>query len=118
MLHPPASPDVPLYASEPPPAAGGGGRLRRSEADPWVQIPPGHVTNGGTPLTAWLVSMTSGRTPALVWNTTDTVDPDGSVQIRADFTGPAGATGATQPLAVVVDRNASGAATVRSVRAR
>ncbi|MCX5589448.1 hypothetical protein OHA32_40005, partial [Streptomyces erythrochromogenes] len=84
---------------------------RRSEADPWVQIPPGHVTNGGTPLTAWPVSMTSGRTPALVWNTTDTVDPDGSVQIKADFTGPAGATGATQPLAVVVDRNASGAAT-------
>ncbi|MFD8886804.1 DNRLRE domain-containing protein [Streptomyces erythrochromogenes] len=84
---------------------------RRSEADPWVQIPPGHVTNGGTPLTAWPVSMTSGRTPALVWNTTDTVDPDGSVQIKADFTGPASATGATQPLAVVVDRNASGAAT-------
>ncbi|MEU9236117.1 DNRLRE domain-containing protein [Streptomyces subrutilus] len=84
---------------------------RRSEADPWVQIPAGHVTNGGTPVTAWPVTMTGGKSPSLVWNTTDTVNPDGSVEIKADFTGPGGATGSTQPLAVVVDRNASGAAT-------
>ncbi|MFD7257929.1 DNRLRE domain-containing protein [Streptomyces sp. NPDC059874] len=82
---------------------------RRSEADAWVTIPAGHVTSGGTPLTAWPVGMTDGKNSALVWNVTDTVDPDGSVQIKADFTGPGG-TGATQPLTVVVDRNASGAA--------
>ncbi|MGW1767905.1 RHS repeat-associated core domain-containing protein, partial [Streptomyces sp. NPDC002073] len=45
------------------------------------------------------------------WNATDTVNPDGTVQIKADFTGPNSATGATQPLTVIVDRNASGAAT-------
>ncbi|MFE0647145.1 DNRLRE domain-containing protein [Streptomyces sp. NPDC059534] len=84
---------------------------RRSEADPWAQIPAGQVTSGGTALTAWPVPMTGGRNSALVWNATDTVDPDGTVQIKADFTGPNAATGSTLPLTVVVDRNASGAAT-------
>ncbi|KJY18988.1 hypothetical protein VR46_44480, partial [Streptomyces sp. NRRL S-444] len=82
---------------------------RRSEADAWTQIPPGHVTTGGTPLTAWPVPLTGGKTAPLVWNATDTVDPDGSVQIKADFTGPNAATGATEALTAVVDRNASGA---------
>ncbi|MFE0645603.1 DNRLRE domain-containing protein [Streptomyces sp. NPDC058877] len=83
---------------------------RRSEADPWVQIPAGDVTSGGTPLTTWPVAMSGGKSPSLVWNATDTVNPDGTVQIKADFTGPNSATGATQPLSVIVDRNASGAA--------
>ncbi|MFF9322858.1 RHS repeat-associated core domain-containing protein [Streptomyces sp. NPDC014735] len=82
---------------------------RRSEADPWVQIPASQVTSGGTALTAWPAPMTGGRNTPLVWNATDTVDPDGTVQIKADFTGPGG-TGATEPLSVIVDRNASGAA--------
>ncbi|WP_436995085.1 DNRLRE domain-containing protein [Streptomyces sp. enrichment culture] len=84
---------------------------RRSEADDWTRIPAGDVTSGGNPLTAWPVAMASGRSPVLVWNAADTVDPDGSVQIKADFTGPGGASGATEPLTVVVDRNATGAAT-------
>ncbi|MFG3410450.1 RHS repeat-associated core domain-containing protein [Streptomyces sp. NPDC048142] len=83
---------------------------RRSEADPWVKIPATDVTSGGTPLTAWPVPMTGGKNAPLVWNTTSTVDPDGSVQIKADFTGPNSASGSTEPLTVVVDRNASGAA--------
>ncbi|MFK4214150.1 RHS repeat-associated core domain-containing protein, partial [Streptomyces sp. NPDC030920] len=82
---------------------------RRSEADPWVKIPAGQVTSGGTALTAWPVPMTGGRNAPLVWNATDTVDPDGTVQIKADFTGTGGS-GATEALSVVVDRNASGAA--------
>ncbi|WP_237527769.1 RHS repeat-associated core domain-containing protein [Streptomyces sp. SID2119] len=84
---------------------------RRSEADPWVRIPAGQVTSGGTALTGWPVPMTGGKNAPLVWNATDTVDPDGSVQLKADFTGPSSATGATEPLTVIVDRNASGAAT-------
>ncbi len=83
---------------------------RRSEADPWVTIPAGHVTSGGTALPAWPVPMVNGRNAPLVWNATDTVNPDGTIQIKADFTGPNSATGSTQPLSVVVDRNASGAA--------
>jgi RHS repeat-associated protein len=84
---------------------------RRSEADAWVQIPAGQVTSGGTALTAWPVAMTGGKNAPLVWNATDTVDPDGSVRIRADFTGPNSAAGSSTPLTVIVDRNASGAAT-------
>ncbi|MFB7686233.1 polymorphic toxin-type HINT domain-containing protein [Streptomyces sp. NPDC056140] len=83
---------------------------RRSEADAWVTIPAGQVSSGGTPLTTWPVPLSGGRNSPLVWNATDTVDPDGTIRIKADFTGPNSATGSTQPLAVVVDRNASGAA--------
>ncbi|WP_435863881.1 RHS repeat-associated core domain-containing protein [Streptomyces microflavus] len=82
---------------------------RRSEADPWVKIPATDVTSGGTPLSAWPVPMTGGKNAPLVWNTTSTVDPDGSVQLKADFTGPNSATGSTEPLTVVVDRNGDGA---------
>ncbi|MGW1268799.1 DNRLRE domain-containing protein [Streptomyces sp. NPDC002491] len=82
---------------------------RRSEADAWMVIPAGDVTSGGTPLTAWPVPMTGGKNTPLVWNTTDTVNPDGTVQIKADFTGPGGS-GTTRPLTVVVDRGACGAA--------
>lgn len=91
---------------------------RRSEADPWTQIPAGQVTSGGTPLTAWPVAMAGGKNAGLVWNATDTVDPDGSVQIKADFTGPNSASGSTQPLNVVVDRSASGALPPLWVRVR
>ncbi|MCQ1576110.1 DNRLRE domain-containing protein [Streptomyces parvus] len=84
---------------------------RRSEADPWVRVPTAHVTSGGTPLSAWPVPLTGGRNAPLVWNATSTVDPDGAVQIKADFTGPGSASGATEPLGVVVDRAAEGAAT-------
>ncbi|ELS56626.1 DNRLRE domain-containing protein [Streptomyces viridochromogenes] len=83
---------------------------RRSEADGWVRIPVGDVTSGGTPLTAWPVPLTNGKNAQLVWNAAGTVDPDGSVQIKADFTGPNSASGSTEPLTVVVDRNADGAA--------
>ncbi|MFG3590485.1 DNRLRE domain-containing protein [Streptomyces sp. NPDC047990] len=83
---------------------------RRSDADNWAKIPAADVTSGGTALTAWPAPLANGKNAALVWNTTDTVDPDGSIQIKADFTGPNSASGATQPLAVVVDRNADGAA--------
>ncbi|PVE11909.1 DNRLRE domain-containing protein [Streptomyces scopuliridis] len=84
---------------------------RRSEADPWQRIPVADVTSGGQPLTAWPVPLVNGRNAALAWNAAGTVDPDGSVQIKADFTGPNSAAGSTEPLTVVVDRNADGAAT-------
>ncbi|OKH96442.1 sugar-binding protein [Streptomyces uncialis] len=83
---------------------------RRSEADPWTAIPAGDVTAAGTPLTGWPVPLVAGRNAPLVWNTTSTVDPDGTVQLKADFTGPGAATSSTAPLTVVVDRDADGAA--------
>ncbi|MEV5578762.1 DNRLRE domain-containing protein [Streptomyces parvus] len=84
---------------------------RRSEADPWVRLPVGDVTSGGSALTAWPVPLTNGRNAPLVWNATSTVDPDGTIQLKADFTGPNGATSSTVPLTAVIDRNADGAAT-------
>ncbi|MFH8702061.1 DNRLRE domain-containing protein, partial [Streptomyces chartreusis] len=83
---------------------------RRSEADAWVSIPPGDVTSGGTALSGWPVALTGGKNAPLVWNATSTVSPDGTVQIKADFTGPNSASSSTVPLTVVVDRNADGAA--------
>ncbi|MDO0911852.1 DNRLRE domain-containing protein [Streptomyces sp. DT2A-34] len=84
---------------------------RRSEADNWVKIPVGDVTSDGNALAAWPVPLAAnGTNSPLVWNATDTVDPDGTVQIKADFTGPNNASGSTQALTVVIDRNAEGAA--------
>ncbi|MER7108159.1 DNRLRE domain-containing protein [Streptomyces sp. NPDC000229] len=83
---------------------------RRSEADAWTVIPAGDVTAGGTALTAWPVPLVNGKNAPLVWNATDTVDPDGTVEIKADFAGPDSASNSTVPLTVIVDRNADGAA--------
>ncbi|MFI7239024.1 DNRLRE domain-containing protein [Streptomyces cyaneofuscatus] len=84
---------------------------RRSAADAWVKIPPANVTSGGTALTAWPVPLTGGKNAPLVWNATATVPTSGSVQIKADFTGPNSVTGSTTPLSVIIDRDGDGAAT-------
>ena len=83
---------------------------RRSETDAWAVIPPANVTNGGAVLSGWPVALVSGKNSPLVWSATDTVNPDGTVQVKADFTGPNSAAGASDPVTVVVDRNADGAA--------
>lgn len=72
------------------------------------------VLKGGQALALWPVPLLNGKNTALAWHATSTVDPDGSVQIEADFTGPNGAAGSTRPLPVVIDRNADGAAPGRS----
>ncbi|ELS50270.1 putative YD repeat-containing protein [Streptomyces viridochromogenes Tue57] len=75
-----------------------------------MKIPVGDVTKDGQALSAWPVPLTSGKNAALVWNATDTVDPDGNIEIKADFTGPNSASGSTEPLNAVVDRTADDAA--------
>ncbi|MGW4200628.1 DNRLRE domain-containing protein [Streptomyces sp. NPDC004726] len=84
---------------------------RRSEADPWTVIPPAQVTASGTPLSAWPVALTGGRNAPLVWDAATSVGADGAVEIKADFTGTGGVSGSTEPLSVIVNRNADGAAT-------
>ncbi|WP_225102492.1 DNRLRE domain-containing protein [Streptomyces sp. CoH27] len=83
---------------------------RRGDADTWTSIPAGDVTSGGQALTSWPVALTGGKSPALTWNATSTVSPDGTVQLRADFTGPNSAATSSEPITVVVDRTADGAA--------
>jgi RHS repeat-associated protein len=81
---------------------------RRSSTDAWVAIPTAHVTAAGQPVTAWPVPLSNGRNAPLTWSVLDTVDPDGNIEIKADFAGPGG-TDSTNPYALVVDRNAPGA---------
>ncbi|WP_217131034.1 DNRLRE domain-containing protein [Streptomyces sp. AC558_RSS880] len=83
---------------------------RRSAADPWELVPSEHVSLGGTALGQWPVPLTGGKNAALTWNASATVVPDGTVELKADFVGPGGAAGSTDPVTVVVDRNAGGAA--------
>ncbi|MFG2887876.1 DNRLRE domain-containing protein, partial [Streptomyces sp. NPDC048297] len=83
---------------------------RRGEADAWTTISTGDVTVGGQPLSAWPVALSSGKSPKLTWNATSTVNPDGAVQIRADFTGPSSASASSDPVNVTVARIADGAA--------
>lgn len=79
---------------------------RRSDADPWAPIPPGAVTDAGQPVAAWPQPLTGGVGRPLVWTATDTVTPDGAVQVRADFTGPNAAPASSDTVKVVVDRTA------------
>ena len=83
---------------------------RRGAADTWTTVPATDVTNAGQALASWPVDLGSGKSPNLTWNATSTVNPGGAVQVRADFTGPNSATASTDPITVVVDRNADGAA--------
>ncbi|MFI1106046.1 DNRLRE domain-containing protein [Streptomyces melanogenes] len=84
---------------------------RRGDADSWTAVPVGDVQNGGQPLASWPVALTDGKSPKLTWNAAGTVSPEGTVQLRADFTGPDSASASSEPISVVVDRGADGAAT-------
>lgn len=83
---------------------------RRSAEDDWAEVPVSAVTVGGEALSAWPLPLTDGTNEAAVWAATDTVDPDGSIQLKADFTGPADAAASTASIGAVVDRNADSAA--------
>ncbi|MFJ3757727.1 DNRLRE domain-containing protein [Streptomyces sp. NPDC090080] len=82
---------------------------RRGDDDAWTPVPAADVTVGGQSLSSWPAPLTSGKSAQLTWNTTTTVNPDGTVQVRADFTG-SGAPASSDAVQVVVDRNADGAA--------
>ncbi|MFD6819903.1 DNRLRE domain-containing protein [Streptomyces sp. NPDC060085] len=84
---------------------------RRGAAGTWATIPPSDVTKSGQSIAAWPLALTSGSSPKLTWTSTSTVSPDGTVQVRATFTGPNSATASSDPITIVVDRTADGAAT-------
>ncbi|MER7752134.1 RHS repeat-associated core domain-containing protein [Kitasatospora sp. NPDC097643] len=85
-------------------------QFRRAGADAWADIPVAHVTNGGTALAAWPVTMTGGASPALVWDAASTLTDDGAVQIRGEFT-TASAPYDSSAVTATLDRRSSGAAT-------
>ncbi|MEV0449101.1 DNRLRE domain-containing protein [Streptomyces sp. NPDC050600] len=84
---------------------------RRSEADAWQQIPAADVVGIERTGITWPVAMKDGKNKKLSWDATKIVNPDGTIQIKADFTGPNNASGSTAPRTVVIDRNATGAST-------
>ncbi|MGK9465182.1 RHS repeat-associated core domain-containing protein (plasmid) [Streptomyces sp. G6] len=86
---------------------------RRSAEDAWADVPVSAVTVGGAALSGWPLPLTGGENEAAVWTAVDTVDPDGSIQLKADFTGPAGAAASTAPIGAVVDRDADTAASTQ-----
>ncbi|NEB90593.1 DNRLRE domain-containing protein [Streptomyces bauhiniae] len=83
---------------------------RRGDEADWTPVPAADVTVGGQPLSSWPAPLTSGKSAKLTWNATTTVKPDGTVQLRANFTG-SGAPASSDAIEAVVDRNADGAAT-------
>jgi RHS repeat-associated protein len=65
-------------------------QYRRSPNDSWVQIPPSDVTDAGTGIGSWPVSIsgTTHTTDLLVWNAANSLGGgvDGGLEIRANFT--------------------------------
>ncbi|MEW9531079.1 phospholipase A2 [Microbispora sp. NPDC049125] len=84
---------------------------RRGEADTWHQVPAADVRkkSDGSAIT-WPVALAAGVSPDLVWDTTHTLTEDGVIEVRADFTTSAG-TASSQPVELIVDRDAEGAST-------
>ena len=100
-----------LQAKGDPAVTGATFQVRRADADAWTAIPlaGGNVTNGGSPVTAWPVTMTAGASPTLVWNlpaTTGINAADGPVQVRATLSGGPG--GTTQVVHATLDQKAFG----------
>ncbi|THA63475.1 hypothetical protein E6P78_21295 [Streptomyces sp. A0958] len=91
---------------------------RLGDADTWTSIPAADVTNAGQPPTSWPASLASGKSADLTWNANSTVTPDGTVQVRADFAGAGSAATSSDPITVVVDSNADGAASEQVGRVR
>ncbi|MFI6927677.1 phospholipase A2 [Nonomuraea spiralis] len=84
---------------------------RRGEADDWHQVPAADVRGkaDGSAVT-WPVAMSAGASPELVWDATHSLAEDGSIEIRAEFVTSSG-TAASQPVDLIVDRDAEGAST-------
>jgi RHS repeat-associated protein len=71
-------------------------QYRRSPNDSWVQVPPGDVTDSGTGIGSWPVSIngTTHKSDVLVWNAASSLGTgvDGGLEVRANFTSGGGST--------------------------
>lgn len=74
-------------------------QYRRGDTDTWSAVAGGSAT------------MTSGTSDAVIWAAADTLGSDGSVQVRAVFSGGSADGAASQPVTFTVDRLASEADT-------
>lgn len=65
-------------------------KYRKSSTDAFVPIPPGHVTESSTPLTAWPLQFPNplgedSVPPSLVWSLASTLGADGSAELQVCF---------------------------------
>ncbi|MER7835336.1 DNRLRE domain-containing protein [Streptomyces sp. NPDC096040] len=100
--------DVDLKASGDSGFTGATWEYRRGAADTWRNIPVGDVSAGSATVSAWPVAVTGGTSTALTWHMDDTLDDDGTVQLRATFT-DGGSSASSTPVSVTLDRAAGSA---------
>jgi RHS repeat-associated protein len=82
-------------------------QYRRGETDTWKDIPAGNVVTAATSAAVtWPVAVTNGLSTPLIWTATSTLATDGTVSVRAVYSGTAG-TLSSSPVDVLVDRNAA-----------
>ncbi|MEU4557129.1 RHS repeat-associated core domain-containing protein [Actinoplanes sp. NPDC023936] len=106
--------EVVLTVSAPTNSTGVRYQYRRSDMDPWTDVPAAHVkrrSNGAA--VTWPVAMTAGAAPELVWKATDTVTDSPILKIRSVVTSATGES-ASAAVRIVVDRSA-GKATSEAV---
>ncbi|MFF2350885.1 RHS repeat-associated core domain-containing protein [Kitasatospora sp. NPDC058115] len=84
---------------------------RRGEADAWRTVPAADtvLAASGTAVT-WPVATTGGVSPDLQWDVARSLPEDGTIDLRAVFTAATGSS-PTEPVRLVLDRGADGAAT-------
>ncbi|MFC9843931.1 DNRLRE domain-containing protein [Streptomyces sp. NPDC060223] len=100
--------DVDLTATGDSAFTGATWEYRRGTGDSWHTVPVGDVSKGSASVSAWPVAVTGGTATPLVWHMDDTLDDDGTVQLRATFTD--GASSASSiPVSVTLDRAAGSA---------
>ncbi|WP_419995041.1 DNRLRE domain-containing protein [Streptomyces boninensis] len=79
-------------------------QYRRAATDDWTTIPAKDVRTADNKAVTWPVPVNDGKPQALIWTVADTVDDDGSLSVRAHFTG--GKSVDTDAHRMVFDRDA------------
>ncbi len=83
---------------------------RKTDADPWTQIPLPDVSTGAEQLSAWPAALnSSGQTPLLTWNAWKTIGAETPVQIRARFNDGSGGWVASNVVEVSLSRSSPNA---------
>ncbi|WP_327357917.1 DNRLRE domain-containing protein [Streptomyces sp. NBC_01304] len=79
-------------------------QYRRAATDHWATIPAKHVRTAAGGAVTWPIAAAKGHPAPLTWTVADTLVEDGSVQVRAHFTGGKGAF--SDPHHLVLDMDA------------
>ncbi|GAA1268645.1 hypothetical protein GCM10009665_66600 [Kitasatospora nipponensis] len=96
---------VGLAATSAPGLTGVRYQVRSGSSGTFTDIPPGDVSTGLAPLSAWPAATDGqGNAPALTWNAAQTFPLDGPVQVQAVFSDAAGNTVTSAPVGYTLNR--------------